>query len=354
MAAVSALLLPVFLGLPTITATAAVAPVGQGFTVTPSDLAFILKQIKIAEAHVANTTSLTGPCGALVGTGPNQIPSPLLSQGLRTVDGSCNNLQPGQETFGAADQLFPRLGSKQFKPAEDITASFPVGPLGPTTYAQKSGSVIDSQPRMISNLIVDQTSTNPAAVAAAGFPVRTQGATGVVPCTDPPSIDPITLLPVVCVPAHETLFIPNVTTDVGLSPPYNSLFTFFGQFFDHGVDQTVKGGGTVFVPLKADDPLIAGPDHIFGNADDLAVNLRFMVLTRGQNQPGPDTILGTADDIQDAKNTDSPWVDQSQTYTSHPAHQVFLREYANNTGWFQLHTVSPGVIAAGHINAAAR
>ncbi len=56
-------------------------------------------------------------------------------------------------------------------------------------------------------------------------------------------------------PSHQTLFIPNVTTDVGLSPPYNSLFTFFGQFFDHGVDQTVKSGGTVFVPLKADDPL---------------------------------------------------------------------------------------------------
>ena len=57
-------------------------------------------------------------------------------------------------------------------------------------------------------------------------------------------------------PTGKTLFIPNVTTDVGLSPPFNSLFTFFGQFFDHGVDQTVKSGGTVFVPLKADDPLI--------------------------------------------------------------------------------------------------
>ena len=52
-----------------------------------------------------------------------------------------------------------------------------------------------------------------------------------------------------------------------------------------------------------------------------------MVLTRAQNQPGPDGILGTADDIQDANNTDTPWVDQSQTYTSHPSHQVFLREY---------------------------
>ena len=56
-------------------------------------------------------------------------------------------------------------------------------------------------------------------------------------------------------PAHQTLFIPNVTTDVGLSPPYNSLFTFFGQFFDHGVDQTVKGGGTVFVPLRGGRPV---------------------------------------------------------------------------------------------------
>ena len=68
-----------------------------------------------------------------------------------------------------------------------------------------------------------------------------------------------------------TLFIPNVTTDVGLSPPYNSLFTLFGQFFDHGVDQTVKSGGTVFVPLKADDPLVRRPGrHVFGTGDDVA------------------------------------------------------------------------------------
>ena len=56
----------------------------------------------------------------------------------------------------------------------------------------------------------------------------------------------------------------------------------------------------------------------------------FMVLTRAQNQPGPDGILGTADDIQNANNTDTPWVDQSQTYSSHASHQVFLREYVND------------------------
>src|SRR5215218_9713001 len=45
------------------TSAQAAAPVGQGFTVTPADLAFILKQIKISEAHVANTTSPPGPAG---------------------------------------------------------------------------------------------------------------------------------------------------------------------------------------------------------------------------------------------------------------------------------------------------
>lgn len=325
-------MMPIAMGLPLVAANAVQAPVGEGFTITPSDLSFILKQIKIAEAHVANTTSATGPCGALIGTGPNQIPSPLVSQGLRTVDGSCNNLQPGQETFGAADQKFPRLTTPVFKSAENATT---FGGPAASSYSQKSGTVVDSEPRVISNLIVDQTSTNPAAVAAAGNPVRTQGNTGVVPCTtdpDPLATPPVAGVPADCVPSYSTLFIENVTTDVGLSPPYNSMFTLFGQFFDHGVDQTVKGGGTVFVPLKADDPLrTVGPDRKANTGDEVPASQAFMVLTRGQNQPGTDGILGTADDVQDANNTDSPWVDQSQTYTSHSSHQVFLREYVNNT-----------------------
>ncbi|NUR14764.1 MAG: heme peroxidase [Dermatophilaceae bacterium] len=316
-------------------ANAAVAPVGQGFTVTPSDLAFILKQIKIAERHAATLTA-DNPCGTLVGPGPDQIPDRLSAYGLRTVDGSCNNLFPGREKFAAADQPFPRLTTAKFRPAEPIDASFPVGPPGPTSYAQKLANnvVIDTQPRLISNLIVDQTSTNPAAVRAAGFPVRTQGNPGIFPCTtdpDPTANPPVAGVPAGCVPSHHTLFIPNVTTDVGLSPPYNALFTFFGQFFDHGVDQTVKSGGTVFVPLRADDPLrTLGPDGKPGTGDEVPASQAFMVLTRGQNQPGPDGKLGTADDVQDANNTDSPWVDQSQTYTSHPSHQVFLREYVLN------------------------
>src|SRR3954470_5603887 len=296
------------------------APIGQGFTVSPADLSYILEQIQIAEAHVQNTTSLTGPCGALLGNGPHQIPSPLLSFGLRTVDGSCNNLQPGQETFGAADQAFPRLTTPFFRPAEAavVPGLGPVGGPGLTSYAQTNGSVVDSEPRTISNLIVDQTSTNPAAIAAAGFPVRTQGNPGLFPCDEngnpvPPQIE--------CVPEFETLFMPNVTTDIGLSPPYNSLFTIFGQFFDHGLDKITNGGaGAVFVPLKDDDPLIPGDDHVLGTSDDLPLDKRFMVLTRG-------TIVTGPDGKRSAPNTDTPFVDQSQTYTSHPSHQFFLREY---------------------------
>src|SRR3954452_7141030 len=320
------------------------APDGEGFTLTPGDLKFILRQIKISERH-ATTATRENPCETLVGPGTNQIPDRLSSYGLRTVDGSCNNLyqDQGRAFFGAADQTFPRLTKPRFVDPEGAPG-FPV-PSAPGGYNSKKGNVVDAKPRTISNLIVDQTSTNPAAVAAAKFPVRTQGNAGVDACTtDPPlAADGVTEtgpgIPAGCTPSHKTLFMPNVTTDVGLSPPYNSVFTFFGQFFDHGVDQTVKSGGTVFVPLKADDPLVAGKDHIFGNADDLPPQLRFMVLTRAQNQPGPDNILGdnpatavdeSADDVQDATNTDSPWVDQSQTYTSHPSHQAFLREYELN------------------------
>ncbi|HTN25577.1 MAG TPA: peroxidase family protein, partial [Solirubrobacteraceae bacterium] len=324
-------------------AGAAVGPTGSGFTVTPGDLAFILKQIKIAEHHAATLTA-SNPCGTLVGPGPDQIPDRLTAYGLRTVDGSCNNLFPGRETFAAADVPFPRLSSPVFRTGTDnaVPAGFatPSQPAGSSTsYTQKKGLVFDTAPRTISNLIVDQTATNPAAIAAAAFPVRTQGnPASAWPCGGTPPPSPPTPPP--CTPTGKTLFIPNVTTDVGLSPPYNSLFTFFGQFFDHGVDQTVKSGGTVFVPLKADDPLrTVGPDGVAGTGDEVPASQAFMVLTRAQNQPGPDGVLGddpntpgdeSADDVQNANNTDSPWVDQSQTYTSHSSHQAFLREYVLN------------------------
>src|SRR6202043_2166396 len=55
----------------------------------------------------------------------------------------------------------------------------------------------------------------------------------------------------------QSLFIPNVTPDNGLSAPFNSFFTVFGQFFDHGLDKISTNGtnGTIFIPLAPDDPL---------------------------------------------------------------------------------------------------
>src|SRR5215467_3566096 len=101
-----------------------------------SDLVFILQQIEIAEANAAGQ-----PLNTL-------IPDQALPYGLRTVDGSDNNLFMEQTHFGAAE-------ANPFAPGTPITS-----------YTQTSGLVVDSQPRVISNLIVDQTANNPAAVAA--------------------------------------------------------------------------------------------------------------------------------------------------------------------------------------------
>ena len=118
----------------------------------------------------------------------------------------------------------------------------------------------------------------------------------------------------------EVFFIPNIAPDEGLSAGFNAWMTFFGQFFDHGLDLVTKGGsGTVFIPLQPDDPLF-----VPGSPTN------FMVLTRATNLPGADGILGTADDIHEHENTTSPFVDQNQTYSSHPSHQVFLRAYEFN------------------------
>ncbi|UVM03320.1 peroxidase family protein [Pseudomonas laurylsulfatiphila] len=278
---------------------------GAGLHMVRSDLNFILDQIKIAEAEASGQDILS-----LI---PN-IRAPL---GLRAVDGSNNNLLNlngnNHTEFGAADNVFPRLTDPVFNPAE-----------GGTTYASNGGLVIDSQPRTISNLIVDQTSNNPAAYATAFDP----GADGVLNFGAVGNDDVLKDgVQIVASPGmdgqfgtaddHDVYLFENTAADAGLSAPFNAWMTFFGQFFDHGLDLVTKGGsGTVFIPLQPDDPLF-----VPGSPTN------FMVLTRATNQPGPDGVLGTADDIHEHTNTTTPFVDQNQTYSSHPSHQVFLRGY---------------------------
>lgn len=245
------------------------------FTVTLHDLAFILKQIKLSESANNADGSIDGDkLTALVG-------DPLLPYGIRTVDGSWNNLLPGQELFGSADQTMPRLVPLDLEAIRnDPTLAQYLLASGPNAV------VNDADPRMISNIISDQSTNNPAAVEAAAGLADAPGGGGSV---------------------NGSLSIPNLSPDIGLSPAFNGWMTFFGQFFDHGLDLIPKAGnGIVFIPLMPDDPL-------YSTAPGAA---NFMILTRAK----VDATLNTV-------NTTTPWIDQNQTYTSHPSHQIFLREY---------------------------
>ena len=352
-------------------------------TVNKADLEFILAQIKIAEAHAAGAP-LFGPGGL--------VPAYNVSYGLRTVDGTYNNLLR-QETWGAADQQFPSLMDPAYRPADgtpldpDGPGPAPAMPTRRTTIRATipNSLVFDSSLRTISNLLVDQTLGNPAAIltaldrAGSADPMADLAAVTAIyqafkPASDaeyqarvvaqnaraaadalgdgdpltpptpeeqaamtmrqpprplmplrsplwtlPASVRDAALEPFGIVMEGDNVSLPNISPDDGLSASFNSWFTLFGQFFDHGLDLVNKGGsGTVFVPLQPDDPL-----YVEGSPTN------FMVLTRATVSAGPDGVMDTADDVRPV-NTTTSFVDQNQTYTSHSSHQVFLRQYELN------------------------
>ncbi|MSY33009.1 MAG: hypothetical protein F2727_02220, partial [Actinobacteria bacterium] len=177
--------------------TAQAAPAGPGFTLTVPDLQYILSQIKIAEAHKAADKPATCTSGnaltvancAVPGTNPyvpgsllaTDLSDPRLVNGLRQTDGRNNNLvngfstwngvrytsSAGQSTWGSADQPFPRDTPENWRLSDTTNNSF--GPVG-STYnpSSRPTNLVDPQPRVISNLISDQSAYNPAAVAASG------------------------------------------------------------------------------------------------------------------------------------------------------------------------------------------
>ena len=346
-------------------------------TYIKSDLEFILEQIKLSEAHAAGQP--------LFGAG-GLIPTYNLSFGLRTVDGSYNHLLPGQEYWGAADQQFPELVPAEFRtvmvdppgpaPLMPLTYTPGVDPDGAGTNAV-AGDIFDPEVRIISNLVVDQTLGNPAAILTAlqraGVDPAMQltitanitnlyaplaplfqavaeaerdNASASAAAAASPGNAALQAAAVEAAAALETaradlelvddalmaeldangitldganVHLPNIAPDEGLSAPFNSWFTLFGQFFDHGLDLVNKGGsGTVMIPLQPDDPL-----YVPGSQTN------FMVLTRATVSPGQDGVFGTADDVRPV-NTTTAYVDQNQTYTSHSSHQVFLRQYELN------------------------
>ena len=321
-----------------------VMPYGH-LNITLSDLKFILDQIKFSEAHAARTSTTASqlqnngnPSNTIIypydvtsinrcltpddllTVANNPGPTPLVDQypfnveypwGLRQVDGQCNNIH-GLKTesapttvynspinasdpagWGASDQLFTRLAPGANKPSTPYTLSD-----AQKAYQNSAKSVLDPTPREISNIISDQTPNNPAAVAAATQAVstlygQTSPQTEISVNAGTGSISTV-------------LKIPNITPDYNVSAGYNSWFTLFGQFFDHGLDLIPKAGATVLIPLVQDDPLyVASPS---------APN--FMVLTRGADGTTGESV-----------NSTTPYVDQSQTYGSHPSQNFFLREY---------------------------
>ena len=309
-----------FYGTAAQTQSASAVARGADFTVTVSDLQFILQQIRIAEAHRAveavapavtpstNVLSLgrvltdprsgngTATRTVAVTAASTRVLSPLLAEGLRQVDGRNNNLTGngfspwigfgyitpttlGKSAWGAADTSFPRIVAPSFRPG----------------YENRSGNVSDAAPRVISNLISDQSTANPAARAAASCSIS--GAN-------------------VCVPSstdNASLFIRNHATN-GVAAPYNGIFALFGQFFDHGLDLVGKSSTeSVKIPLAESDPLYNACTNLTNRGCITEISMSRTVLG---NNPA---TAGT--------NTTTPWVDQNQTYTSHPSHQVFLREY---------------------------
>ncbi len=418
----------------------------MAFTLNQADLVFVLTQIKIAEANangiplmnilldaqgqvIADPNAvdengqryydvITNGYAPLNPLQPRAVPDAQTPFGLRTVDGTYNNLIPGQETWGAAGQPMPRLfddfgylndpdgDSIAFGPG--MTAS--QGNYTPGTSAGPlltAGSVVDADPRMISNLIVDMSVNNPAALvaaltfagsedpladvaallaarvtpqqaAAAVLAAQNAVATANTELTSAitayttlvqanasapeltSAIDAIQLAAASLTTSEKaladattvaanpmaafmakaaelglefdrtgSLIIPNVAPDEGLSKPFNSWMTFFGQFFDHGLDLITKGdAGKIYIPLQPDDPL-----YVPGG------NTNFMVLTRS-------TTFLNEDGQPTQRNVTTPFVDQNQTYTSHASHQVFLREYKMVDG----KPVATGKLLDGTVN----
>jgi Ca2+-binding RTX toxin-like protein len=349
-------------------------------TYIKSDLEFILKQIEIAEAHAAGQP-LYGPGGLIpaynIAWGLRTVDGTYnhLLPGQEHWGASD---QPFAEGLGNDYRTY-MLDPDGPGPSPAIPISYTPGydADGPGTFAEP-GDVIDPEVRTISNLIVDQTPSNIAAtltaLARADIVAPGDQMAAAVAIKDAyeaiePLFDAVTAAEVAFLEASTSaeanpgdpdlqaalaaaelalaeaqaalsasdaalnalleaggveldganVKLPNVAPDEGLSASFNSWFTLFGQFFDHGLDLVAKGGnGTVFIPLQPDDPLY-----------DPASETNFMVLTRATLDPGADGIVGTADDGRPINNT-TAYVDQNQTYASHASHQVFLREYQLN------------------------
>jgi hypothetical protein len=247
---------------------------------------------------------------AAVNAGPFHAPGtdPFTLAGTRTTDGTFNNLtnttivdQYGNtvdtDLFANKDQPFFHVapGYDPLENPEGFATGFEADGVTPYIEGLSPGNpwyqgveyaptanVIDNAPRLISNLVASME-TNPIADLFN--------------------------------PAAETSEIfGNNGSDALFIQPTNALFTFFGQFFDHGLDFVNKGPAGDFGTVAGD---FLGP-----------------------------TTRATLDANGDPINSTAPLVDQSQTYASSPDVTFYLMEYdANGIATGRLVTHADGTMA---------
>ncbi|MFY0312398.1 peroxidase family protein [Leisingera sp. D0M16] len=201
----------------------------------------------------------------LLGDTPAPGADPLAPDGIRTIDGTNNNIS-GQTLI---DQFGNLVDTATFGNTNHgfVDHSSSTSPLA---YGIDP-AVVDTTPRLISNLIADATGSNPA---TAGVPLLAEGDA---------AVDRL---------------------------PENSLFTFFGQFFDHGLDFISKqNSGVIMIPILPGDPLFDPAPGAFN----------MMPVTRAE-------LDGNGDPI----NTTAPFIEQSQTYGSLSSTTFYLMEYDIN------------------------
>jgi hypothetical protein len=114
---------------------------------------------------------------------------------------------------------------------------------------------------------------------------------------------------------HDVYLFENTAPDAGLSAPFNAWMTFFGSSSTTAwtCDQG-RLGHHLHSAASGRPAVRAGRAFQLHGADP-------------RHQPARRRRAGTADDVHEHTNTTTPFVDQNQTYSSHPSHQVFLRGY---------------------------
>lgn len=205
---------------------------------TLADIQFLFEQVSLPGNDPRN-----GPFGNVPG-------AELLPLGIRDTQGLGNN--PYNSNYGNADQFFVRETTARYINANGTVAS-PSPNINmatrtvnsdniPVSYAKRDIDIVDNAPRVISNLVANQSS---AALSAIGY-------------TDPQQ----QRLVVLDNPADTPGGRLNPLTGNMNPLPYSTFTALFGQFFDHGLDFVHKGqDGTVYVNLAEGDSLYNKPGN---------------------------------------------------------------------------------------------